>query len=239
LATNDDLMSLTVGEVEAITGSISRLSTRVSEVEGMKFEMQFLRTRLRRLEVEHMESVGRVEPVQRNTVDERRCENPPLFYESSTSISRKNKRENDDVGSLDDDHTSGATVPSWKRVRYSQDDSLTRRTPLPGPDEVNGENSHDMIHEQNERYSPKPPHGNQQEPRIHDYCPVESQPLAIGNCASAPKTVSISSQHEPGRKTRSRRRRGRGGSMRDADGVLITKSGKPDKRAGNYKYLQA
>lgn len=66
--------------------------------------------------------------------------------------------------------------------------------------------------------------------------------IALDHPSSKYEPIPVT-EPEPAQNTtktpRSRRRRGRSDCLRDENGVRIRKNGKPDGRAGNYKYLKA
>jgi hypothetical protein len=273
-------LTLTVVELDSISENIAKIGKKANEVDDLRLQVQFLKTRM-----SHLEKMNTsYSPALDTLMTRARASELSGYHDhhipgsatSPTLTAQSTQRESDtsekngqlrlhqryflhavdDWKPLQDSNLPIAlqgSIPSTKpltRLRISDllhptfdtnsittqyvDGSINTKTPCNPVGPLPTEQSID----------PKPC-GHTTEGRWplddinnHDTLASLGHDKSLDTPCSAPEPDPVLDRFPP-RPRRSHRRRGRSEGLRDADGVRITKSGKPDRRAGNYKYLKA
>jgi hypothetical protein len=244
-STNSGNQKPTDEDMDAIASSISKLNHKVNDVDTLRLELQFLKSRLKRLEdkprgtslsvdsylwsvLPQKRKVQSSAPGQEDqpdlpVIDPRKQDGNPKQLRPPTAqlLSDTNSLTSDTMGEecrLDSPPVSESWLTSLGNDEAVHQDSGCAR--LAEEQESSNCGPYTSGREQRSRTGPLSSPASSPEPHILSTC------SSLG--LSAKKTKPS---------LRSRRTYSQG--LRNADGVRLTKSGMPDKRAGNYKYLKA
>jgi len=247
--------NLLSGVLEIITERIARLNTKASEIDGLRLETQFLKSRLK-----HLEDGGkrpfRADPqllgtkASNLTADWSRQNSVSLDLPILTSQSDERKALSVEALLNQEQSLPGTQFPNlgtWNAVQNSDRStspqtlvSLTSMphdtipgTPLPQPPSKGFSNAPQLIFWDPNELQEDSGDIVITQPRNIDEPSISDHPKHMPESAPAP------SQQKPHRWAKSSRRRRRGEGPRDVNGVRIRKNGMLDGRAGNYKYLKA
>jgi hypothetical protein len=294
-----DGFAFNADELDALSASISNISHKANEVDGLKIELQFVKTRLKRLEdagrnashatqPDALLSAGNFE--QRPRIGSMTSMNASIVHRQQQSHSKSSdrrtsngiedakRRRSSQHHGVDEDHALDEDPISMdhphKRGRHSETSAQLRGSSYatnPQPSRLSEAQYADELNSEDLQYEETP---NDEEfespPTLRDQ-PLQPKPQhkALQNVLSSSRRMNYrntapsleieiteDSTPEPQTDTESAGRESRNDSKRDGrslsrnrgrstvgsrsqSGVRLTKHGKPDKRAGNYRNLKA
>lgn len=283
----DDGVKLSVEELDVLTSSITKISQKVNEVESLKMELQFMKTRLKRFEDASRTLKQAVEPQARESSPA-----PPAVPNSSTPRLRRvvsegnaggnysrtpksaglpRKRKSDEYESNSASEMAAPAASGGQKKRIPLDPAPTGYwkiqhkpsrlsnvqylddVPDPEDDPVDAGKFIDGHYSEGDRraiddpireYDSAPESRSarrktlpirDQNNRRDSSSPEEISPPPDTRAARPTKVSRLQAlQKSPGRT----HRRAQSETLRNEDGIRLTKKGEPDRRSGNYKYLR-